>query len=95
MASVNPDVLTWANGFLYRTIKTLFDIRGNPEKSSTFLICFGKANGIMQDELVAKRAKFLLKFEIEERQDIEKKFPIYYSTKLITNISQKETMKSC
>ena len=70
----NEDVAEWANKFLYGALKILFRIKGNPSRESMFQICFGKKDGIIKDECTIKKAKFLLKFDEEERKEIYKKF---------------------
>ena len=42
IATTNDRILKWTNGFLYRTMKVLFNIKNNAEKTSMFQICFGK-----------------------------------------------------
>ena len=48
-------------------LKVIFQLKGNPNRESLFQFCFGKAEGIMDDEYLIKRSRLLMKLNPEDR----------------------------
>ena len=59
----SKDIAEWVKKFIYRSLKILLNIKGNPSRVCLMGTCFNKPDGIVLDEFIIKVAKHLLKYE--------------------------------
>lgn len=73
LSNQNEDIHKWANRFLYRGVKHLLHLKGNPATEKVFGAAFGHPEGIMDLEIRTKAARLLLKEHRGDRDYQNKK----------------------